>query len=379
MTKQTIPTYRRPKTLIIGVQAPYNRTLSIQAYYDEFRHLVTTNGIQYDAELYIKLRSTDPAHFFTKGKLQQIIDTCRAHDIEEVIISERLSGKQERNLSDLLEARVFDRTQLILEIFEQGASSAAGKLQVELAMLKHRKSRLAGRGKHMSRQSGKIGTRGPGETQKEQELRHINQHITRIQRRLRNLEKTQATQRKRRLESPLANMSLVGYTNAGKSSILNTLTRSEQTAENQLFATLDTTTRELYLDDNHKALLSDTVGFIQQLPHTLIEAFKSTLSELSYSDLLLHVVDISHPEWRTHINVVHNTLDELEIDQPILYVFNKVDRLEHPRLAEHLVEEYEPHVLVSTHTEGGLDDMRSFLRNWLDNEYGRSTSESYES
>jgi len=369
MAKQAQPTIQRPKTLIIGVQAPYNRTLSIDAYYDEFRHLVETNDITYDAQLYIKLRSIDPAHFFTKGKLQQVVETCRNHGIEEVIISERLTGKQERNLSDLLEARVFDRTQLILEIFEKGAQSAAGKLQVELAMLKHQKSRLAGRGIHMSRQSGKIGTRGPGETQKEQERRHIGQQITKIKRELRNLEKVRATQRKQRLKSELPYVSLVGYTNAGKSSILNTLTQSEQIAQNQLFATLDTTTRELRLDASHKALISDTVGFIQQLPHTLIEAFKSTLSELHYADVLLHVIDISNPEWRKHVNVVHNTLDELNIDQPLVYVFNKVDQLEHPRLAEHLVETYEPYVLVSTQTQNGLDPLRDYLRNWIDSDH----------
>ncbi len=367
MVKEPTPTIRHPRTLIIGVQAPYNRTLSIQSYYEEFRHLIRTNGISYEAELYIKLRSIDPANFFTQGKLRTIIDACRKYDIEEVIISEQLSGKQERNLSNILEARVFDRTKLILEIFEKGAHSAAGKLQVELAMLQHRKSRLAGRGKHMARQSGKIGTRGPGETQKEQEIRHINQQITKIKRELKQLEKVRATQRKRRLESQLPNIALVGYTNTGKSSILNALTHGEQVAQNQLFATLDTTTRELYLGENTKALISDTVGFIQQLPHTLIEAFKSTLQELRYADLLVHVIDISHPEWRKHINVVHNTLDELDIDQPLIYVFNKTDALEHPRLADPLVEEYEPHVLVSTQTDGGLDPLRKFLENWVRN------------
>jgi len=366
MVKQPQPTQQRPRTLIIGVQAPYNRTLSIQAYYEEFRHLVSSNGLAYDHEMYVKLRSIDPAHFFTKGKLQEIVNVCRNHEIEEVIISEQLTPKQERNLAAVLEVRVFDRTRLILEIFEKGAQSAAGKLQVQLALLKYQKSRLAGRGVHMSRQSGKLGTRGPGETQKEQEQRHIGQRITKIKRELKKLEQIQATQRKQRLESDLPYMCLIGYTNAGKSSILNALTKTEHvSAEDQLFATLDTTTRELHLADTEKALISDTVGFIQQLPHTLIEAFKSTLRELQYADILLHVIDISHPEWRKHINVVHKILDELDVDQPIIYVFNKVDQFEHPRLAEHLVEAYDPHVLVSTKEPGGLDALRSLLREWI--------------
>lgn len=360
-------TIQYPNTLIIGVQTPHNYSPNINSYFEEFRNLIKSNDVVYEHETYIKLRSIDPAHFFTKGKLHDLIKLCESNEIEEIIISESLSNQQKRNLQKLLHADIYDRTELILEIFEKGATTAEGKLQVAIAMLQHKKSRLAGRGSSMSQQRGGIGAhRGPGETQKESEMRHIEQSIRKLIKDLKSLEKARATQRKQRLNKGIPHVSLIGYTNAGKSTILNALTKSDVLAEDKLFATLDTTTRELFIGDKKKGIISDTVGFIQQLPHKLIEAFKSTLSELTYSDLLLNVIDISDPNWQNHIEVVQEILEELNVNKDILYVFNKVDSLtpEHHALQKGFGQRYQPHVFISAHSKEGIEPLKNYLKTW---------------
>ncbi len=376
MKPEMMPTVTRPRTLLVGVHAPYNTTKNIQSYYNEFINLTTSNDIEYDELFLTKLRTIDAAFFLTKGKVEELVELCKKHDIEEVVFSDPLSPQQERNLSELLGARVFDRTQLILEIFEKGAQSSEGKTQVELALLHHRKSRLAGRGIHMSQQAGRIGTRGPGETQKEKELQYIGQRMAKLRQNLVKLEKTRETQRKRRLETRIPHISLVGYTNAGKSTVINTLTKSDLLAEDRLFATLDTTTRTLVIDSTKKGIISDTVGFIQQLPHHLIEAFKSTLSELQYAHLLLHVIDLSDPNWETHIKVVMEVLKEIEVDKPMLYVFNKADLLDEEELLDHRLRKYEPHVIVSATSKKGLEPLIEYLRTWDPHTDQSSTEES---
>lgn len=357
-------TFERPKTLVLGIQAPYNKTTDINSYFEEFINLVKSNGIEYDDELFIKLRDIDNGYFLTQGKLEELIEFCDKEEIEEVIVSEPLTGQQERNLEDILHCRVFDRTKLILEIFEKSAHSAEGKIQVEIAMLQHKKTRLAGRGKYFSQQAGRIGTKGPGETQKEKDTRHLEGTILKLKRQLEKLSQARETQRKKRIGSELPLMCLIGYTNAGKSSILNALTKSNVLAEDKLFATLDTTTRELYIDSQKKGLISDTVGFIQLLPPHLIEAFKSTLSELQYADLLLHVVDISDPNWESHIEVVHNILDSLEIDKEMLYVFNKADKDPMIDFTRPALARYQPHVITSTLSKEGMSQLIDYLATW---------------
>lgn len=352
---------RPARTLIVGIQSPSNKTGNIDSYFEEFKNLVTSNGIEYDQSHFIKLRDIDPAHFLTKGKLEELIELCKKHQIEEVVFSEQLSAQQERNLTDVLNAKVFDRTQLILEIFEKGAHSAEGKTQVALALLEHQKSRLAGKGKTMSQQQGSIGQRGPGETQKEVETQHIEHLMTRLRRELAHLRQVRATQRKQRVGSGIPHVCLVGYTNAGKSTILNALTNAGVLAEDRLFATLDTTTRELFLEGKKKGLISDTVGFIQQLPHNLIEAFKSTLEELQYAHLLLVVVDSSDKNWPLHIHVVNEVLGELGVTAPRLYVFNKSDRVADLEALEHATRSYEPHVIVHADSKEGLEPLIQWL------------------
>lgn len=351
-------------TLIIGIDAPYNKTVNIDSYYQEFLSLVRTNGTEYDQALFIKLREIDPGYFLTKGKLQEVKEIVEKYNIRDVIISEPLSVQQERNLNDFLRCKIHDRTRLILEIFEKAAHTAEGKIQVAIAMLQFDKSRLAGQGIYLSQQAGQIGNRGPGETLKERETRHIENAVLKMRKQLESLERARATQRKKRLNSQLSLICLVGYTNAGKSTILNELTNSNVLAEDKLFATLDTTTRELYLDGKKKGLISDTVGFIQQLPHQLIEAFKSTLSELQYADLLLHVIDISDSNWEAQIKVVLNILAELEVDKPMLFVFNKADRIADFTQLEQSIARYQPHVIVSAQSKEGLAPLTEFLQAW---------------
>lgn len=360
--KEFIP--KPPKTLIVGIHAPYNHTKNIESYFEEFRNLVRSNGITPSQEVYLKIRSIDPGYFVTKGKLDELIDICTKEHIEEIIISEPLSPQQERNLNEILNTRVFDRTHLILEIFEKGAHSAEGKIQVALAMLKHQKSRLAGRGHAMSQQAGSIGTRGPGETQKEKETQHLEHLMVKLRRDLERLAKVRETQRKSRLAKQIPHICLIGYTNAGKSSALNALTHSHVSAADKLFETLDTTTRELYIDGKKVGVISDTVGFIQQLPHHLIEAFKSTLDELRYAHLLLEIVDISDPNWESHIQVVQDVLTELDIDTPLVYVFNKIDKITDHQQLEQMTKKYQPHFFISTRSQPGMQPLIDYLKNW---------------
>jgi len=355
-----------PKILLLGIQAPYNRTKNIDSYYNEFLSLVKTHGLTYHETLFIKLREISPVHFLTKGKLADLKELCDELEIEELLVSEALTAQQERNLEDFLNVRVFDRTKLILEIFENSAHTAEGKTQVAVAMLQYKKSRLAGKGIHLSQQRGVIGVRGGfGETAKERETRDIDQQILKLKKNLKKIQKTRELQRKTRLATHIPQVCLIGYTNAGKSTILNQLTKSSVQAEDKLFATLDTTTRELFLDGQKKGLLSDSVGFIQNLPHHLIEAFKSTLDELRYADLLLHVVDSSNPSWEMQIRVVHSILHDLQIDKKILYVFNKIDKASDLEKMEEIMRKYSPYVLTNASEKNGLEGLKSFLSTYL--------------
>lgn len=353
-----------PKTLLIGVHAPYNRTENIESYYAEFRNLVKANRGHYDYEKYIKIRTIDAGLFFGQGKLDELVTFAKEHGVEEVIISDALTAQQERNLSQFFGCTVIDRTHLILDIFEKAAHSGEGKKQVEIAKLQYQKTRIAGKGIGMSQQAGVIGTRGPGETAKEKELRHINHHIQKLKEELRKLEAVRDTQRKQRLNSGEPQIALIGYTNAGKSTILNALAKSDVLAEDKLFATLDTTTRALWINAQKIGLISDTVGFIQQLPHQLIQAFKSTLAELQFADLLVHVVDISDNNWEHQIQIVHDILSDLEICKEMLYVFNKVDKVADIDSLQPALARYRPHVIISSTSKETMQPLIDFIITW---------------
>lgn len=375
--KQFYITHEEPKTILVAVNAPYNRNSYIRSYFEEFLNLVKTDGIPYKEILEIKLRDISPATFFGKGKMDDIKNACLEHSAEQVIISEQLTPLQARNLEDYLECDVMDRTDLILDIFEKAALSAEGKAQVAIALLKHKKSRLAGRGIHMSQQTGITGLRGgKGETAKERDRRHIEQQVLKMKRRLQTIQKSRAVQRKQRLEQKVPHICLIGYTNAGKSTILNALTKSNVLAEDKLFATLDTTTRALFVQGEKKGVISDTVGFIQQLPHHLVEAFKSTLSELQFADLLLQVIDASDPNWPDHIEVVHEILADLGIEKKMLYVFNKIDRVDDIAGLEIAAQPYKPHLFVSSLSKEGLKQLIQFLHTWQPEQQEESTDSS---
>ena len=362
--KQAVATIEHPKTVLIAVHAPYNRTSDIESYFSEFVHLIESNDIEYADIIYVKLREIDTGYFLTKGKVEEIRAFCEKNEIADVIFSEPLTAQQERNLSDIFHCRVFDRTQLILELFERSAHSAEGKLQVQIAMLKHSKTRTTGKGIHMSQQSGHTGmNRGPGETARERELRHISDQINKLQNNLKALEKTREQQRKQRLENKVPHICLIGYTNTGKSTLLNTLTKADVLSQNRLFSTLDTTTREFYIDGKKKGIISDTVGFIQLLPPGLIDAFKSTIAELRYADLLLHVVDASDKNWKSHIAVVDTILKDLKVEKPLLYVFNKTDKVDIDQFKNEC-ETFQPQVCINTKTKTALEPLLCFLSSW---------------
>lgn len=352
------------RTLIVGVYTPNNQIGDAQYYYDEFLSLVHTLGLQYHETYFMKLRSPDNNMFLSKGKLAELTKFCTEHEIEMVYFSEPLSCIQERNLESAIGCTIADRSRIILEIFKKSAHSSEGKIQVEMAEINYFKTRIIGRGQDMAQQAGIHGGKGPGETLKEDLRRHFEEKIRQARKRLETLERSRATQRKQRLMSNIPLVCIIGYTNAGKSSLLNRIAKGDVLAEDKLFATLDTTTRELFIDNKKYALISDTVGFISQLPHNLIAAFKSTLDELRYAKLLLHVVDVSNPAWKSQINVVKATLEDLDVHHPMVYVFNKIDRLT-PEQLEKLQEEiadFQPQVLINTMNREGSEPLIAYLR-----------------
>jgi GTP-binding protein HflX len=309
----------------------------ITEYLDELAFLAETAGAQEVKRFYQKLEHPDSRTFLGKGKLEEIKKYIDSHQVDLVIFDDELTGSQLSNIEEVLKRKVIDRSDLILDIFATRAKTAQAKVQVELAQYQYILPRLRGMWKHLERQGGGIGSRGPGETEIETDRRIIKDKISLLRKRLAEIDKQSFTQRKERGE--FIRVSLVGYTNVGKSTLMQTLSKSDVFAENKLFATLDTTTRKVVFERT-PFLLSDTVGFIRKLPHHLVESFKSTLDEVREADILLHVVDISHPKYEDQIAVVKNTLHELKCDdKPTLLIFNKMDVYEEQTFDEWLEPE----------------------------------------
>jgi len=337
---------------------------------EELGLLAQTAGLQPVARLACKRKAPDAALFVGSGKADEIRELAELHRASEVVFDQSLSPAQQRNLERQLGIAVYDRTFLILEIFAQRARSHEGKLQVELARLQYLSTRLVRRWSHLERQTGGAGVRGgPGEKQIELDRRMINESIKRTRERLIKVQRQRGTQRRQRERRDTFNISLVGYTNAGKSSLFNALVKARAYAADQLFATLDTTTRQLYLGDaRRKVSISDTVGFIRDLPHGLIDAFKATLQEAVDADLLLHVVDASNPHHPEQMAEVQAVLKEIGADVvPQLLVFNKLDALESAQHPLHLEDEIEvdgllvTRIFLSAHTGEGLPALRAEL------------------
>jgi GTP-binding protein HflX len=314
------------RAILVGIIDKTQTEEQVQEYLDELSFLTETAGAVTLKRFTQKLAHPDSKTFVGKGKLEEIKTYIALKEIQVVIFDDELSGSQISNIEKILDTKVIDRSDLILDIFASRAKTAAAKLQVELAQYQYILPRLRGMWKHLERLGGGIGTRGPGETEIETDRRIVKDKIALLRRRLQEVDKQAFTQRKDRGE--YIRVALVGYTNVGKSTLMNILAKSEVFAENKLFATLDTTTRKVVFEAL-PFLLSDTVGFIRKLPHHLIESFKSTLDEVREADILLHVVDVSHPRYEEQLGVVNKTLQELNaFDKPILVIFNKIDRYE---------------------------------------------------
>ena len=331
------------RAVLVGVVQKDQKEQEVQEYLDELAFLAETAGAVTVKKFMQKLPHPDSRTFVGKGKLQEIKEYVAGREIDLVIFDDELTGAQIMNIEKEVGAKTIDRSDLILDIFAGRAKTAQAKAQVELAQYQYILPRLRGMWKHLERLGGGIGTRGPGETEIETDRRIVRDKISLLRKKLAEIDKQAFTQRKDRGE--FIRVSLVGYTNVGKSTIMNLLSKSEVLAENKLFATLDTTTRKLVFE-NTPFLISDTVGFIRKLPHHLVESFKSTLDEVREADILMHVVDISHPNYEDQMGVVNKTLQELKaFDKPVITVFNKMDLYIRNTFDEWLNEETKEQIL----------------------------------
>lgn len=359
------------KAILVGVNLDGRENdKKVNDSMEELEELVKAAGAEVVAVTVQNKSSINAAYFIGKGKVEEIAELCKIHEVNLVVFNDELSGSQIRNLEETIKVDVIDRTTIILDIFAQRAQTKEGKLQVELAQLKYRLPRLTGLGNKLSRQGAGIGTRGPGEMKLETDRRHILRRIDDIKKQLKEVRKNRETQRSQRIKSELPIVALVGYTNAGKSTLMNTLLRKsldydekkEVYVKNQLFATLDTTLRKVYLSKNETFLLTDTVGFVSKLPHDLVDAFKSTLEEVKYADLLLHVIDISNENYELQMETTLNVLKELGADtKEIIHVFNKCDLLE----GKAEIPQSENTLIISAKTGENLDKLFDAICNFI--------------
>lgn len=346
------------KVILVGIDT--GNPDQAQRSLDELAELAKTAGAEVAGRLIQARESAHPATYIGKGKLEELKDLVWETDATGIICDDELTSAQLLNLEAELSCKIIDRTLLILDIFAARAVSGEGKIQVELAQLRYRASRLTGLGRSLSRLGGGIGTRGPGEKKLEMDRRLIRERISRLKRDLRDVEKHRELIRSQRRQSGMKVAALVGYTSAGKSSIENALTDAGILEDAMLFSTLDTTTRSLTLDNTQEILLTDTVGFIRKLPHHLVEAFKSTLEEAKYADIIIHVVDASNPQMDEQMYVVYDTLSQLGVeDRPVVTLFNKQDRLEQPGRQRDFQADYS--IPTSAKTGQGLEELKKAL------------------
>ncbi|MCM1495925.1 MAG: GTPase HflX [Bacteroides sp.] len=341
---------------VILVAASVSDEVSVYASLDELEELAKTAGAAVAGRFVQNRQAVDTATYIGSGKVEELRELVMTYQATGIICDDELTPSQMNNLERELNIKIMDRTMIILDIFAARASTREGQLQVELAQLRYRSSHLIGMGRILSRQGGGIGTRGPGEKKLETDRRMIRQRISRLKEELNQVKINRSTQRKRRVEQGIPVICIVGYTNAGKSTLLNTLTDSEVLSEDKLFATLDPTTRSLELPDGQQVLLTDTVGFIRKLPHHLIQAFRATLEEAKYSDYILHVVDASNPQMDIQMHTVYETLRELGVEgKPVLTAFNKTDKEGVPEILKDF--KADEMYRISARTGQGLEEM----------------------
>lgn len=349
------------KAFLVGVVLPDSNDAVEARSLDELELLTDTAGSDPVGRELVRRDAPDPAYFIGSGKAKELHGVTKALDVDVVVFDNELSPAQQRNLQQIFECDVVDREALILDIFAQHASSREGSLQVELALLRYRLPRLRGMGTELSQQGAGIGTRGPGETKLETDRRRIESKISKLSKELKSVSASRSTQRKARRRSAVTQVALVGYTNAGKSTLLNRLTTAEVLAEDRLFSTLDSTVRKATLPDGQNILLSDTVGFVRRLPHHLVEAFRSTLDDVKGADLLLHLVDASDSDPEGQIDAVHTVLEEVDAgDVPELIVLNKAD-IADPVDIERLQHIFEDAPVISAATGEGVGDLLHVL------------------
>lgn len=345
----------KEKFILVGVETGKDR---MEESLTELEELLETAGGETVGRVIQNLESINKATYVGKGKVDEIRELAEELDADGIVCDDELSPAQLSNLKDELDIKVLDRTLVILDIFAAHAQTSEGKLQVELAQLKYRSSRLAGLGKNLSRLGGGIGTRGPGESKLESDRRAIRERVSQLRSEIEKVESSRETLRKHRMSDGIPVIAIVGYTNAGKSTFLNKITDAGILAEDKLFATLDPTTRSLKIPDGEEVLFTDTVGFISKLPHNLVDAFKSTLEEAKYADLILHVADASNPEVDEQMKVVYRTLEELKVTgKPVITFLNKQDKLEEERIIKDI--KADAVVKGSAKTGAGIDELLS--------------------
>jgi len=363
---ETRPQKTQERALLIGLEKEGVSKWDLQDSLAELRELANSAGAEVIDTVTQKLQKPTAPYYIGRGKAESIKDACQDRQVTSVIFDDELSPAQGRNLENLFARKVLDRTQLILDIFAQRARSREGRLQIELAQLQYLLPRLTRMWHHLSRQTGGIGTRGPGETQLEVDRRRVQERIARLERELEAVRKTRAVQRQGRKRHQWPVAAVVGYTNAGKSTLLNLLTGADVVTEDKLFATLDPTTRSFVLPNKQRVLLTDTVGFLRKLPHTLIESFKATLEEVREADLLLHVADLSHPRLDEQMAAVDAVTKELDAyGKQTLIVFNKIDNLPNRELAESYLKRFSGSVAISARTGEGVNDLVQALEHTL--------------
>jgi len=366
MIVATPPPRATEKTILVGLEHDGVTKWDLEESLNELRELAATAGATVVDTVTQKLSHPTAPYYIGKGKAEEVAARCTEQDAGSIIFDDELSPAQGRNLENITSKKILDRTQLILDIFARRARSREGRLQIELAQLQYLLPRLTRMWTHLSRQTGGIGTRGPGETQLEVDRRRVQERIARLQKDLEEVRQHRAIQREGRSRHQWPVVAIVGYTNAGKSSLLNRLTKAGVLAEDKLFATLDPTTRQFVLPNKLKVLFTDTVGFIRKLPTTVIESFKATLEELKSADLLVHVVDLSHPQWEAHIAATEEIIRELGADgKHALIVFNKIDRLANAEAIEAALARHPHSVAISVKTGENLEQFVDELQNQL--------------
>ncbi|HEY2103089.1 MAG TPA: GTPase HflX [Chthoniobacterales bacterium] len=360
------PKKQQERALLIGLEQDGISKWELRDSMEELRELASSAGAEVVDTITQKLSKPTAPFYIGKGKAEALRSSVQTQQVTSVIFNDELSPAQGRNLENLLSRKVLDRTQLILDIFAQRARSREGRLQIELAQLQYLLPRLTRMWNHLSRQTGGIGTRGPGETQLEVDRRRVQERIARLERELEGVRKVRSVQRRGRKRHQWPVATVVGYTNAGKSTLLNLMTGADLLAADKLFATLDPTTRSLVLPNKQRVLLTDTVGFLRKLPHTLIESFKATLEEVSEADMLIHVVDLSHPRVDEQMQAVDSVVNELgAFGKQTLIVFNKVDLLENPDLAKAFRQRFPGSVAISAKTGQGIEQLIEALQSAL--------------